>query len=325
MRRLTGLILAGLGAFLIAAAVLMKVYLPGQVLKIPLHEYLVTQLVGHNVSYFSAAKVKPVTGATMVVTATVKSDDSAGNSGTSVWNSFTYLYDTTDHQRFSMSLRRLAFDRRTAELVQCCGASIDGNTHVRQSGLAGFLWPIGTGQHSYQIFDPAMNRAATARYAGTATVGGISVYKFVEKVTGAQAGTQKLPANLVGLPGNKDVTLPESYTATNTFFVDPVTGAQLNEIQREHLALTDPSTGAERLLLLNATLTNTPKTTRTVVKIDQDALRKVSLLTFILPLSALIAGLVALAAGFVLARPRRDEEPGYAGKHTSEPVLDTAL
>ncbi|HEX6856360.1 MAG TPA: DUF3068 domain-containing protein [Streptosporangiaceae bacterium] len=322
---MTGLILAGLGAFLIAAAVLMKAYLPGQVLKIPLHEYLVTQLVGHDVSYFSAAKVKPVTGATMVVTATVKSDDSAGNSSTSVWNQFTYLYDTTDHQRFSMSLRRLAFDRRTAELVQCCGASIDGNTHVRQSGLAGFLWPIGTGQHSYQIFDPAMNRAATARYAGTATVGGISVYKFVEKVTGAQAGTQKLPANLVGLPGNKDVTLPETYTATNTFFVDPVTGAQLNEIQQQHLALTDPSTGAERLLLLNATLTNTPKTTRTVVKIDQDALRKVSLLTFILPLSALIAGLVALAAGILLARPRRDEEPGYAGKHTSEPVLDPAL
>jgi hypothetical protein len=325
MRRLTGLILAGLGAFLIAAAVLMKTYLPGQVLKIPLHEYLVTQLVGHNVSYFSAAKVKPVTGATMVVTATVKSDDSAGNSSTSVWNSFTYLYDTTNHQRFSMSLRRLAFDRKTAELVQCCGASIDGNTHVRQSGLAGFLWPIGTGQHSYQIFDPGMNRAATARYAGTGTVGGISVYKFVEKVTGAQAGTQKLPANLVGLPGNKDVTLPESYTATNTFFVDPVTGAQLNEIQQEHLALTDPSTGAERLLLLDATLTNTPKTTRTVVKIDQDARRKVSLLTFVLPLSALIAGLVALAVGILLARPRRYEEPGYAGKHTSEPVLDPAL
>ena len=65
MRRVTGLILAGLGAFLIASAVLMRTYLPGQVVKFPLHEYLVTQLVGHNVSYFSAAKVKPITGATM--------------------------------------------------------------------------------------------------------------------------------------------------------------------------------------------------------------------------------------------------------------------
>ena len=250
MRRVTGLILAGLGAFLIASAVLMRTYLPGQVVKFPLHEYLVTQLVGHNVSYFSAAKVKPITGATMVVTSTTKSDDKAGNSDTAVWNTFTYLYDTTNHQRFSFSIRRLAFDRRTAELVQCCGASIDGNTHIRQSGLAGFLWPFGTGKHSYQVFDPGMNRTATARYAGTTTVGGISVYKYVEKVKNLKIGTQKIPASLVGLPGNKEVTLPESYTATNTFYVDPVTGAQLNEIQDTHLALTDPSTGAERLLLL---------------------------------------------------------------------------
>jgi hypothetical protein len=324
MRRVTGLILAGLGAFLIAAAVLMRFYLPGQVVKIPRHEYLVTQLVGHNVSYFSAAKVKPITGATMVVTSTTKSDDKAGNSDTAVWNTFTYLYDVTNHQRFSFSIRRLAFDRQTAVLVQCCGASIDGNTHVRQTGLAGFLWPIGTGKHSYVVFDSGMNRAATARYAGTATVGGITVYKFVEKVKAVKSGTQKIPASLVGLPGNKEVTLPVTYTATNTFFVDPVTGAQLNQIQDTHLALTDPSTGAERLLLLDASLTNTPRSTATVVKVDQDARRKISLLTVQLPLAALIAGLAALIGGIFLARPRRHKEPGYTGKHESEPVLDPA-
>jgi hypothetical protein len=325
MRRVTGLILAGLGAFLIASAVLMRTYLPGQVVKFPLHEYLVTQLVGHNVSYFSAAKVKPITGATMVVTSTTKSDDKAGNSDTAVWNTFTYLYDTTNHQRFSFSIRRLAFDRQTAQLVQCCGASIDGNTHIRQSGLAGFLWPFGTGKHSYQVFDSGMNRTATARYAGTTTVGGIKVYKYVEKVKNLRIGTQKIPASLVGLPGNKEVTLPESYTATNTSFVDPVTGAQLNEIQDTHLALIDPSTGAERLLLLDASLTNTPRSTRAVVKIDQDARRKISLLTFELPLAALLAGLAALIGGILLARPRRHEEPGYTGKHESEPVLDPAV
>jgi len=325
MRRLTGLILAGLGAFLIATAVLMLTFLPGQVVKLPLHEYLVTQLVGHNVSYFSAAKVKPITGATMVVTSTTKSDDNAGNSSTSVWNTFTYLYDSTNHQRFSVSLRRFAFDRKSAELVQCCGASIDGNTHIRQSGLPGFLWPIGTEQRSYTIFDSGMNRSAVAKYAGTATVGGIKVYKFVEKVTGLKIGTQKIPASLVGLPGNKEVTLPETYTATNTFFVDPDTGAQLNQIEQTHLTLTDPGTGAERLLLLDASLTNTPRSTRTVVKIDQDARRKLSLLTTTLPLATGIAGLVALIGGILLARPRRYEEPGYTGKHESEPVLDPAV
>jgi hypothetical protein len=104
-----------------------------------------------------------------------------------------------------------------------------------------------------------------------------------------------------------------------------VTGAQLNEIQDNHLALVDPSTGAERLVLLDASLTNTPLSTRTVVKVDQDARRKISLLTFQLPLAALLAGLAALIAGIFLARPRRHEEPGYTGKHESEPVLDPAV
>ena len=58
MRRAIGLTLAGLGAFLLVIAVLLRTYVPGQVLKYPLNEYLVTQLVGHGTDYFSPAKVK---------------------------------------------------------------------------------------------------------------------------------------------------------------------------------------------------------------------------------------------------------------------------
>ena len=83
------------------------------------------------------------------------------------------------------SIRRFAFDRRTAELVTCCGANVDGDSSIRQTGLVGFLWPFGTQRHTYQVFDPAMNKAAPARYMGTTTIDGITVYRFVEKVTGS--------------------------------------------------------------------------------------------------------------------------------------------
>ena len=57
MRRTVGLIFAGLGAFLLVGAVLVRTYLPGQVVKYPLNEYLTTQLVGHDVSYCSPSLV----------------------------------------------------------------------------------------------------------------------------------------------------------------------------------------------------------------------------------------------------------------------------
>jgi hypothetical protein len=322
MRRAIGLTLAGLGAFLLVIAVLLRTYVPGQVMKYPLNEYLVTQLVGHGTDYFSPSQVQPITGATMVVTSTVKGDAGQGSSSTAVWDSFTYLYDETNHARYSYSIRRFAFDRRTAELITCCGANVDGDSSIRQTGLVGFLWPFGTQPHTYQVFDPAMNKAAPARYMGTTTIDGITVYRFVEKVTGARIGTQTVPRSLVGMTGSSTVTLPETYTATNTYFVDPDTGAQLNEIQDEHLALTDASGTQRLLLLLNTSLSFTPQSLAKVVSLDQSARREIAWLTMIVPLIAGVLGIAGLVGGILLARPRRDDQPDHEDAAVSAPVPD---
>jgi hypothetical protein len=323
-RRVIGLILAGLGAFLLVGALLARTYVPGRVIKYPLNEYLVTQLVGHNVSYFSATKVKPITGATMVVTSTVKSDGQAGTSSTSVWDSFTYLYDQTNHLKFSYSIRRFAFNRQTAQLVMCCGANVNGNQGVRQSGLVGFLWPMGTQQHTYQVFDPGINQTRPATFEGTTTIGGIAVDKFVEKVAPTRSGQESIPRSLVGMKGNSTVTLPEMTAETNTFYVDPQTGAQINETEVEHVALVD-STGAQRLLLLNASLSNTPQTLAKVIRIDKNARREITWLKVLTPLLAGLVGIVLLVGGILLARPRRDDQPDYSSSETTEPALDPVV
>ena len=144
MRRIVGLALVGLGAFLLVAALLTRTYVAGQLVKFPLNTYVKTTLVGKDVSYFSPKLVRPVSGALMQVTDTVKGDAAAGNSSTAVWDEFTYLYDRTNHVAFSYTTRRAAFDRRTAVLVDCCGANIGGNSTIRQTGLSGYVWPIGT-------------------------------------------------------------------------------------------------------------------------------------------------------------------------------------
>ena len=119
MRRVIGLILTGLGTFLIVAALLLPTYIASQLVKFPINTYVVTTLLGPNVSYFSPSMVRPVAGATMRVTDTVKGDGAASTSSTAVWNEFTYLYDVTNAKVFQYSSRRAAFDRLTSQLVNC--------------------------------------------------------------------------------------------------------------------------------------------------------------------------------------------------------------
>ncbi len=320
MRRIIGVSLAGLGAFLIVAALLLVGYVSGHVVKYPLNEYLKTQLRGTGVSYFSAPLAREVSGATMLTTSTVKGDASAGNSSIAVWNGFNYLYDTTNKVPFEYTTRRFAFDRRTAELVNCCGANVNGNSSIRQSGLVGFLWPFGAQQQTYQVFDPVLNKPQPARFAGTSTIGGISVNRYVEQVPPTRAGSQTLPASLVGMKGSGMVTLPEYYTGTNTFWVDPETGAQLNTTQVQKITLQD-STGAQRLVILDGTLKFTPQSIQTVVNLDKSARGKIQLLEVILPLVAGVLGLIALVTGIVLVLRRPDDQAQDSGATVPEPAL----
>jgi Porin PorA len=324
MRRVIGLVLAGLGAFLIVMAVLVRTYVGSQVIKLPLSEYLVTHLQGTGVSYFSPTLIKEVSGATIRVTSTTKGDPAAGSSSTAVWNTFTYLYDVTNSATFEYASRRVAFDRRTAELVDCCGASVGGNTSIRQSGLVGFLWPFGAQKTTYQVFDLGLDRPMPTRYAGTSTIDGITVYRYVEHIAPTKSGSQTLPGSLVGMKNQSSVTLPEYYTATNTFWVDPLTGAQLNESQDEKLTLRD-ATGAQRLVLFDGDIKVTPQSVRTIVGLDRSGRTEYAWLEDFIPLLAGLVGLAVLITGVLLARRRREDgQPENAEAEAPEPAVDPA-
>ena len=55
------------------------------------------------------------------------------------------------------------------------------------------------------------------------------------------------------------MTLPEYLTATNTFYVDPGTGAPVKVVEAQNETLQNPSTGGTALVLLSGTLTSTPQ------------------------------------------------------------------
>jgi hypothetical protein len=323
MRRIIGITLAGLGAFLVAAALLVRTYVGGQLIKFPLNEYVKTTLLAHNVSYFSPALVKSVRGATIRVTDTIKGDAKAGTPSVTVWNEFTYLYDVTNRKEYAVSARRAAFDRRTAQLVDCCGDSVNGNSTIRQTGVSGYVFPFNTQKKTYQVFDTNLDRPMPTRYEGPASARGIPVYRFVEHVAPTQAGSQKVPGSLVGSKQSM-VTLPEFYTATNTYLVDPQTGGVLFTSQNQKLTLQD-STGQQRLLLFDGDIVMTPGSEAQAVHLDSTGRNELHWFRDMIPLLAALTGAVALVAGILLAWLKRRGQHDKADTEEPEPVLDPAL
>jgi hypothetical protein len=309
MRRVTGLVAAALGTFLIVLAALTRFYIAGQIEKFPLDENSVTTLTASNVSYFNTGLLQEMPRVTMTDTSTTQGDVAAGSAHIAVWNNFMYLYDNTNQQTYSYSLRRLAFDRRSGELVNCCGAAIDSKrTHL--SGL-GYVWPLNARKQTYEIFDSTLMKPEPATFAGTAAIDGLSTYKYIESVSPTQFASQTLPGSLLGMTAEQTVQLGEYYTGTTTEWVDPITGAPVQATVSEHLYLAG-SSGSSVLNLLKANFTSTPASVAAVVSTAKSYDAKISVISLVIPATGGLAGVIILVIGILLGRqPRRYE---YAGQ-----------
>lgn len=307
MRRVTGLILAVLGIVLVAAAILLPTYVSGQIVKFPLDERTTATLAGTGVTYFSQTKLTEETGATVRATYTIKGDAAAGSSSTAVWNQTASVRDVTNNLPVSTQTRRFAFDRHTAVLVNCCGANVNGHAE-RQIGIVGYVFPMGTKQQTYQVFDTTLNRAVPFTYAGTATTDGIGTYVFKENVSPTQVAAITVPGAFFHLAA-KTVTLPEIYEIHLTYWVDPRTGGLLNVNEDEKVTLRNPANGATVAVLFDGDLVATPATVTEVTNLDSSGRTELWMLNTIVPIAAGAAGALALAAGIVLLARRTSPVP----------------
>ncbi|HXZ65627.1 MAG TPA: DUF3068 domain-containing protein [Streptosporangiaceae bacterium] len=316
MRRVTGLVATALGTFLIVSALFTRFYIADQAIKFPLDEHTITTMAASGVSYFNGGLLQELTGVTMTDTSTIEGDVASGSSSTAVWNNFSYVYDRTNGLTYDFSLQRLAFDRRSGELVDCCGANVNARK-VRFSGL-GYFWPFGAQKTTYQIFDTTLMKPHPIAYTGTARVDGLATYKYVEVVAPTQIGTQQLPGSLVGLLDEATVTLGEFYAGTTTEYVDPISGAPVSVTQAKHLYLAD-SSGKQVLNLLKATFVTTPGSVASAVHTATTDDATISVVTLMLPATMGLAGIIVLVIGVLMARMRPESEyedfatAGYPG------------
>lgn len=321
MRRVLGVVLTGLGAFFLVVALLFRFYMPGQVIKFPLNEYSVSSLTGTNTSYFSSQTGAEVTGATVRAASTVQGDVAAGSSSTAVWNDIVGVFDITHSSSpgspISYSTERLAFNRRTGLLVNCCGAAI-GTKREKMSGQ-GFVWPIGTQQKTYQIFDTTLMKPEPVTFTGTSTVDGMNVDIFAEYINNQKLGTVSLPGSFVGID-QPTVALPEYLSAVNTYYVDPGTGSPVKVVQSENESLTNPSTGGTALTLLRGTLTTTPQSIAAAVNTARSSDTEISWVQDIGPLIGILLGLVLLVLGILLLVTRDRELYEYEDYEADVPA-----
>lgn len=320
MRRVNGVVLVGVGAFFVALALMLRFYVSGQVIKYPLDEYQISTLTGSGVTYFSAQKLKDLR-VNVSVTDTVRGDVAAGSAQRAVWNEFTDTRDTTNGVEIQPSTRRVAFDRSTGQIINCCGDQVNGNSSVNQSGL-GFFWPFNSQQKTYKLFDTTADKAMPVSFAGTGTVDGLPVYKYVESVANVQVGSQPIPGDLVGMKGQPQVTLPEYYSGTYTYWVEPETGTPVHVDESTQVTLRD-SAGKTRLVLFAGGMAMTPGTTARIVKQASSGKTGLTTLNITTPLAGLLVGLVLIVIGVVLAvtgPERRFDEGAFDDTLAPEPA-----
>ncbi|MEU6039634.1 DUF3068 domain-containing protein [Actinomadura sp. NPDC047616] len=306
MRRPVGMALIGLGAFFLTLGPLVRFYVADKVVVAPLNRYAVTRLEARNATYFDTSTLKTRSGATLLATNTLRGDVRAnnGNENVAVWDSTTNVVDTANPDKpIQIQGYRMAFDRRTSELVNCCGVNVDGDNNVRMSGY-GLLFPLGhVDKVDYPFFDMTTRQLAPMRYDGEDTVQGMTAYRFVQQIPNTRTSSLdvKIPGRMLGLGKDSPPQKVDRYTqATNTVWVDPRTGIPVRHRQNIYSTVQTPD-GRGRMVVAQADLTTIERDQQSLVDLADANALKITAVRGYLPFGALAAGLILLAVGGRLA------------------------
>jgi hypothetical protein len=301
--RLSTMVLSGVGAFLVLAGLMVHFYALPKLAIAPIDQSSITSLEASGATLFDTGTLKPITTDLSVKARTV-GDVTASKKApgdTRVWVNTTTVKSSDGVVR-SQSIQRKAFDGKTAEAVNCCGAfseTVQGErTPVTRSGLL-FKWPFNTGKKTYQVWDDTLAKPVAATYDGSTSRDGITVYRFVSDVPASKVGTQDVPASVLGLPGTGNVTADSMYQNHLTYYVEPVTGAILDETQQQRTWF---AAEGHELTTLQATLSYTDGSVKDTADQVRGKRVMLSLAQGWVPWAVVGLGAILLAAGVLRSR-----------------------
>ena len=308
MKRGVGIVLVGLGVFLLVFAAMLRFAVVPAVAKAPLSPgedsggVVQTDQSGIAAKLFDPATLSERTDVPLVATRFTRGDVPASQTpdalaaDIAVYESFVRLEDN-EGTVVSASTIRVAFNRVTSELSNCCGANYDGR-EVEFSGVNPLKFPMFTKAQDYSYFDATLEEAVPISYKGSEQLEGVTVYRFEQAIEARQIGTLEVPGTLVGSPLPRFVA-PRYYANSRTLWVEPTTGSIVKGEERQLQTLRGPD-GTDKVTIIDAVVgTNASQVTKGVS--DASSLASlVGLLNTTLPLVGVVLGLILLILGSVL-------------------------
>ncbi|QNG20299.1 DUF3068 domain-containing protein [Rhodococcus triatomae] len=317
--RIFACILVGLGALLLAVAVLIPSYTVGKLEKTPLDLEVTTIASGKGSVLDSAALLQgnatvdtdvdlvaqryvtveePSDSEIMTVQAgqTVRRTDKRGDTG--------ILTATVD---------RVTLDRVTSMPTNDPVGTVQTQsdvpgTEVPREGLQ-YKFPFNTEQQSYPYFDLNARETKDIDFVEETEINGLKVYHFTQEVGPVdlsaavpEAPTNKLelPAETWGVPGGEvPITMTRWYTNTRDLWVEPKTGVVVKGQEQMHQYY-GRSANQPEVDVLNVTFPFDEETIEFQVEQARNGLDQLSTFGRTLPIVAGILGVLAVIAGVIL-------------------------
>lgn len=305
------LVLASVGAFMLVFGLALRFYVAPRLVAAPVSIFQRDQLLAPGSTYFDQATLTTMHNRLLTFTITVRGDPAASTGTIAVWDSFSLLADPKNGYLVNSLFQRAAFNRRTAQLTNCCGAALGDNTRLRQRGI-GVFWPIGTQKRTYEVFDGNAGGAFPARFAGVQTFDGVTAYKFTQHVPNVIVDQMPgVPANLLGLPRSEgSIVANRFFTADNTFLVDPRTGVAVF-IQEKIVSVLRDQAGQGLLTAVRVNLRMSPSSSRSLAALANKEAMMIMEVRVAGPFGLGILGIILILAATVRFRRRsRDDDYG---------------
>lgn len=295
MRKIIGWVLLGLGAFLLVTGLLATLWAPGQVERTPLDVDSTTRLAG------DADKYNPASGEIEAIdvkaTSITKADSKRSDDDVIVFVNTTCLVidegdvpdcvDADDPQARLVSATSDVFSTDRYDALAVNGKYLPAGAEEKEGLVNKF--PFRTEKKDYPYWDGLVGAPVTAEYDSTETLDGLETYKF-------HILLEETPAEVVeGTQG--------TYSQDKYIWVEPVTGAIVNQTQHETRTLEDGT------VVLDLNLAFTEDQVTASVDEAEDNKGLIDLVTDTLPLIGFIGGIIALLAGaFLVYASRKDEK-----------------
>jgi uncharacterized membrane protein len=197
----------------------------------------------------------------------------------------------------------VCFDRVSGEAATGCllkGYRADNGKIENIDARKGlfFKFPFDTQKTTYQFWDGLAGKAYDAAFVGTDTIDGMGVYKFVQHVDAVVLGQQEVPGVAFGgAQSSPAVTAQDRYANTRTLWVEPETGTIIKGVEDQDRVFVS---GAKTIPAFVGTIGYTDATVAANVKLTRPNADGLHLVRVVLPIAAVVVGLLLLIAGIAL-------------------------